>query len=141
MSNDANNPTRDRVLADTGWGIKPDDQPANASEAGPNAQPVYRYDPSEPDLVKKILRAQRRSFNTANKARIEPGRTIIYDINKDGFIIEGLSYGDANLLELLQGLGAAFDPVQLKSLGREESMPREYPLSRAWAWGAERSGG
>ena len=57
-------------------------------------------------MVKKILHAQRRSFNTANRARIEPGRTIIYDINKDGFVIEGLSYGDPNLIELLQGLGA-----------------------------------
>ena len=72
---------------------------------------------------------------------IEPGRTIIYDINKDGFVIEGLSYGDANLIELLQGLGAALDPQKLQSLGRDELTPREYPLSRAWAWGAERSGG
>src|SRR5690348_6825447 len=108
MADPSENSNRDRVIADSGWGIKPDDQPANVSEAGAGAQPLYRYDPSDPDVVKKILRAQRRSFNTANRVRIEPGRTIIYDINKDGFVIQGLSYGDDNLIEILQGLGAAF---------------------------------
>ena len=132
---------RDRVIADTGWGIKPDDQPANASEAHPNTPRVYRYDASEPDVVRKILRAQRKGFNTANRVLIEPGRTLILDINKDTFTVEGLSYGDPNLIELLQHLGAAFSPPDLSKLTREEKSAREYPLSRAWAWGAERSGG
>ena len=132
---------RDRVIADTGWGIKPDDQPSNATEAGDRACPTYRYDPAEPDVIRKILLAQRRGFNTANRARIEPGRTSILDINGDPFVIEGLTYGDPNLVTLLQSLGAAFNPQELKRLGREETATREYPLSRAWAWGAERSGG
>ena len=72
--------------------------------------------------------------------RIEAGRTIIYDINKDGFVVEGLSYGDEKLIELLETLGAAFNPQEIRKLGRDEKTAREYPLSRAWAWGAERSG-
>ena len=133
--------SRDRVIADTGWGIKPDDQPSNTTEAGDRACPTYRYDPAEPDVIRKILLAQRRGFNTANRARIEPGRTSILDINGDPFVIEGLSYGDPNLLTLLHSLGAAFNPQELRRLGPEETTLREYPLSRAWAWGAERSGG
>src|SRR4051812_3483784 len=133
---------RDRVIADSGWGIKPDDQPANAAEAGDGAPRGYRYDPSEPDVVKNILRAQRRGFNTANQVRIEPGRTTIYDINKDGFVIEGLTFGDENLITLMQLLGAAFNPQEFRQLrANEQTKGREYPLSRAWAWGAERSGG
>jgi hypothetical protein len=142
MSHDEKDkPARDRVIADSGWGIKPDDQPANAADAGPDAARFYRYDASEPDVVRKILRAQRKGFNTANRVRIEPGRTVILDINKDAFTVEGLSYGDANLIELLQHLGAAFSPPELAKLTRDEQATREYPLSRAWAWGAERSGG
>ena len=68
-------------------------------------------------------------------------RTLILDINKDAFTVEGLSYGDPNLIELLQHLGAAFSPPDLSKLTRDERGSREYPLSRAWAWGAERSGG
>jgi hypothetical protein len=131
---------RDRVIADSGWGIKPDDQPANASEAAHRAAPVYRYDPTEPDVVRRILLAQRRGFNTANRVRVERGRTAIIDINRDEFIVEGLGYGDENLIPLLQNLGAAFDPEELRRLPPDESAAREFPLSRAWAWGAERSG-
>ena len=64
-------PDRDRVIADTGWGIKPDDQPSNTAEAGPQASRAYRYDPAEPDVVRRILLAQRRGFNTANRVRVE----------------------------------------------------------------------
>ena len=131
---------RDRVIADSGWGVKPDDQPANASEAAHRASRVYRYDPGEPDVVRRILLAQRRGFNTANRVRVERGRIAIIDINRDEFVVEGLGYGDENLVPLLQNLGAAFDPEDLRRLGPDESAAREFALSRAWAWGAERSG-
>src|SRR5262245_56760046 len=127
---------RDRKIVDSGWGIKPDDQPANAADAGRHAVPVYRYDPHESNVVRNILRAQRRSFNTANRIRIEPGRTLVFDINKDAFVIDGLSYGDENLIDLLQHFGAAFDPQQIRRLTTDEKQPREFPLSRVWAWGA-----
>jgi hypothetical protein len=140
MAEHQSSPDRDRVFVDSGWGIKPDDQPANANDArSSDAIRVYRYRADEPDVIRNVLRAQRKGFNTANRARIEPGRTIILDINKDEFVIEGLTFGDANLVPLLQALGAAFDPQALKSLG-PASPPREFDLSRVWAWGAERTG-
>ncbi|MGB7160420.1 MAG: hypothetical protein WBD40_20300 [Tepidisphaeraceae bacterium] len=135
------NPDRDRVLADTGWGIKPDDQPANAGEAGAGSARAYRYDPSEPDIVRRILIAQRKGFNTANSVRVEPHATVIIDINGDEFRVEGLSFGDDKLIELLERLGAAFSPPELRRLRADTDTPRHFALSRAWAWGAERSGG
>lgn len=140
MSHQHGQPNRDRVIADTGWGIKPDDQPSNAAEAGGRVPRAYRYDPAEPDVVRRVLVAQRRGFNTANRVRVEPGRTSVIDINGDAFVIEGLSYGDENLIALLERLGAAFDPQEFRRLGPGETAVREYALSRAWAWGAEREG-
>src|SRR5213078_3798894 len=102
---------RDKRIADSGWGIKPDDQPANAGEAAERAAKSYVYDPAEPDVVRKMLLAQRRGFNTANRVRVERGRTIIFDINGDGFVIEGLSFGDENLIAMLEALGAGFNPA------------------------------
>jgi hypothetical protein len=131
---------KDRIIADTGWGIKPDDQPSNAAEAK-DAASTWRYDPTEPDVVRKILLAQRRGFNTANKVRIDTGRTTIYDINGDRFVVEGLSFGDENLIALLERLGAAFDPQDLRRLTANDVASREYALTRAWAWGAERPAG
>ena len=131
---------KDRKIADSGWGIKPDDQPANAASAPQEAAiTVYRYTPAEPDAVRQILKAQRRGFNTANRVRIERDRTVIIDINKDEFTIQGLGFGDANLLPLLGALGAACDPQEIHRLDGS-SPPREFSLSRAWAWGAERTG-
>ena len=137
-SNDHN---KDRVIADSGWGIKPDDQPANASDAPADAARTYRYDAREPDVVRRILLAQRRGFNTANRVRVERGCTVIIDINKDEFRVEGLGFGDENLITLLERLGAAFNPQDIRQLTAAEPRPREFALSRAWAWGAERSGG
>jgi hypothetical protein len=134
-------PNRDRVLADTGWGIKPDDQPANAAEAGAGAARAYAYDPSEPDVVRRILLAQRRGFNTANRVRVDRDATAIIDINGDAFLVRGLSFGDEHLIDLLERLGAAFSPPDVRKLSPETDTPRLFALSRAWAWGAERSGG
>ena len=131
---------RDRVFADSGWGIKPDDQPANAAEArAEDARTHYHYRPEEPDVVRKVLRAQRKGFNTANRIRVEAGRTVIIDINKDEFFVEGLGWGDANLLALLASLGASCNPQEIKHM-TATSPPREFDLSRVWAWGAERTG-
>ena len=141
MSDTPNPFQKDRVIADTGWGIKPDDQPSNAAEAGPSATSTFRYDPAEPDAVRKILLAQRRGFNTANKIHIDSTRTTILDINGDPFIIEGLTFGDPNLIPLLERLGAAFDPADLRRLVPTDYTSREYALTRAWAWGSERPAG
>jgi hypothetical protein len=132
---------RDRVIADSGWGIKPDDQPSNTAEAGAAARRSYRYDRTEPDLVRRILLAQRRAFNMANRVRVERDRTLILDINADAFVVEGLTFGDENLIAILDALGAAFNPQEVRRLRPDAATPREFALGRAWAWGAERSGG
>ena len=139
MSEDRPN-KKDKVIADSGWGIKPDDQPANADDAGEHAINECQYDATDPDAVKTILRHQRQGFNLANRVVIKPGQVTIYDVNNDSFRIHGLSYGDKNLIELLNVLGVTFDPVKLGSLGTDYNETREYPISRVWAWGAERTG-
>jgi hypothetical protein len=136
---DSRPPSKDKVIADTGWGVKPDDQPANAAEA--EGVRTFRYDPSLPDVIRTILRTQRRNFNAADRVRVAPGKTTILDLNGDPFVVEGLSYGDENMVELLTHLGAAVSPDSLRAIDRNDTNIREYRLTRAWAWGAERSGG
>ena len=141
MSHDKHPPkSKDKVIADTGWGVKPDDQPANRSEAAAPSD-VVTYDPKHPEIIKHLLRLQRRSFNTANRVRVEPGKVTIIDVNGDPFTIMGLSYGNPHTLELLMELGATCDPLQFKELPADCQDSREYALNRAWAWGHERSGG
>lgn len=131
---------RDRVIVDSGWGVKPDDQPANADEAGGQVPNVVPYDSAAADMVKRILQIQRRGFNKGSRVRVESTRTTIIDINGDALTVEGLGYGEAKLIELLKHLGAAFDPKHLGQVAPGDSDTREYDLSRVWAWGAERTG-
>ena len=132
-------PDRDKVISDTGWGVKPDDQPANAGQT-PDDLRKYPYRPDEPDVVRKILRQMRRGFNTPNRVLVEGGRTTVFDLNGDAFVIDGLTFGDERLIDLLKLLGAGFDPPKLRELKPDFDGVREYGLTRAWAWGAERTG-
>lgn len=135
---------RDRVIADTGWGIKPDDQPSNTREAGDDAPRVYHYttppQQQRDEVLRQIMRAQRKAYNTANRVIVSAQRTTILDINNDAFVVEGLGYGDDNLIELLQRIGAAFNAQALRQVPPDSPDTREYNLSRVWAWGAERTG-
>lgn len=136
-----NEPTdkRDRVIADTGWGIKPDDQPANA-EGTPPANRRFDYSADTPDVIRAILTRMRKGFNAPNRVVVKPGRVTITDLNGDAFVIEGLSFGNPHLTELLRTVGAGFDPQDLRSLGSEFDGFREYSITKTWAWGAERTG-
>ena len=131
---------KDKVIADTGWGIKPDDQPSNHGESAA-ATDVFVYTENLPDAVAVILRTQRRGFNTAQRVIVEPGMTTIVDINGDHFKIKGLSWGYEHLIEVLTELGAVCDPILLRELPKGFADKREYELHRAWAWGAERTDG
>lgn len=138
MSEDQNDITqpRDKVLADTGWGLTPADQATQKHDA--NGDPTIVYNPAAPDAVGDVMRGQRRVILHANRVRVEPGRTVIIDINGDVCVVEGLSYGDPNLVVVLNNLGAAFDPRFVGSIPADDTKTREYELSRAWAWGDDR---
>ena len=130
---------KDRKLAETGWGIKPDSQPANRDEVDdpPNR---FQYRPDGPGGIDEIVRVQQRNFNKARRIIVEPGRTRIIDINKHEFIVEGVSFGQEALIELLERFGAAFSPPRLRTLGPDFTGSREFECTSRHAWGADRSG-
>lgn len=144
-NDDQSDANRDRVIADTGWGVKPDDQPSNASEVGDANGRVFEYDAKryagDSDLVRRILQAQRRTCNLANRVSVNATEVVIFDINGDAFHIQGLGYGGEHLIPLLQTFGAAFDPRQLRLVKPTDPDTREYAIHRAWAWGEERPAG
>ena len=130
---------KDKVITDSGWGIKPDDQPTDSGQTDPGLRQL-QYDPGQPDAICHILRQLRRGINTPNRITVEAGRTTFYDINGDAFVIHGLSFGNEHLIEMLRILGMAFDPQHLRDLGDDFDGSCEFSVSRTWAWGAERTG-
>jgi hypothetical protein len=130
---------KDRKLVDTGWGVKPDSQPASAEEVR-DLQTSVVYHPGQANQVDAIIRTQQRNFNSAARIVIEPGRTRIFDINNDEFVVEGLTFGDPALIEMLRKFGAAFDPKVLGALNADFDGAREYRCTTRYAWGADRTG-
>jgi hypothetical protein len=65
-------------------------------------------------------------------------KTIVRDVNGDGLEFPGLTYGSANLEELLRELGVIFSPQSLHNPNATPDGVKEFRLSARWTWGHER---
>jgi len=65
-------------------------------------------------------------------------KTIVRDVNGDGLEFPGLTYGSANLEELLRELGVIFNPQSLHNPNATPDGVKEFRLSARWTWGHER---
>jgi hypothetical protein len=62
----------------------------------------------------------------------------VRDVNGDGLEFPGLTYGSANLEELLRELGVIFNPQSLHNPNATPDGVKEFRLSARWTWGHER---
>lgn len=65
-------------------------------------------------------------------------KTIVRDVNGDGLEFPGLTYGSANLEELLRELGVIFNTQSLHNPNATPDGVKEFRLSARWTWGHER---
>jgi hypothetical protein len=65
-------------------------------------------------------------------------KTVVRDVNGDGLEFPGLTYGSANLEELLRELGVIFSPQSLHNPNATPDGVKEFRLSARWTWGHER---
>jgi hypothetical protein len=65
-------------------------------------------------------------------------KTVVRDVNGDGVEFPGLTYGSANLEELLRELGVIFNPQSLHNPNATPDGVKEFRLSARWTWGHER---
>ena len=65
-------------------------------------------------------------------------KTVVRDVNGDGLEFPGLTYGSANLEELLRELGVIFNPQSLHNPNATPDGVKEFRLSARWTWGHER---
>jgi hypothetical protein len=65
-------------------------------------------------------------------------KTVVRDVNGDGLEFPGLTYGSANLEELLRELGVIFNTQSLHNPNATPDGVKEFRLSARWTWGHER---
>src|SRR5262245_10278341 len=85
-----------------------------------------------------FFRTEAAKLRNLRKLVISPEKTVVLDVNGDGIIFPGLTYGSPTLESLLRELGVIFNPQVLHNPKATPSGLKEFDLSGRWTWGHDR---
>ena len=86
----------------------------------------------------QFFRREAAKLREMRKLIVSREKTVVRDVNGDSLEFPGLTYGSANLEELLRELGVIFNPQNLHNPNATPDGVKEFRLSARWTWGHER---
>ena len=86
----------------------------------------------------QFFRREVDKLKALRKVVVNAERTVVLDVNKDGMVFPGLTYGCQSLDELLRELGIVFNPQTLHNPKATPSGVKEFDISAKWTWGHDR---
>ena len=86
----------------------------------------------------QFFRREAAKLREMRRLIVSREKTVVRDVNGDGLEFPGLTYGSANLEELLRELGVIFNPQNLHNPNATPDGVKEFRLSARWTWGHER---
>lgn len=86
----------------------------------------------------QFFRREAAKLREMRRLIVSREKTVVRDVNGDGLEFPGLTYGSANLEELLRELGVIFNPQSLHNPNATPDGVKEFRLSARWTWGHER---
>ena len=86
----------------------------------------------------QFFRREAAKLREMRRLVVSREKTVVRDVNGDGLEFPGLTYGSANLEELLRELGVIFSPQSLHNPNATPDGVKEFRLSARWTWGHER---
>ena len=96
----------------------------------------HRYQPGRLDEALEFLKRIRSELRMVRLTRVHTDRVEILDVNGDWFEVEGVGYADAEVVEILTAVNAAF---KRESIHRPTNEPyKEFKAGRRYAWAADR---
>lgn len=99
---------------------------------------VYSGSVQDSGELIQFFRREVDKLRVLRKLIVNPEKTVVWDVNKDGMEFPGLTYGCASLDELLRELGVVFNPQTLHNPKATPSGVKEFDLSAKWTWGHDR---
>jgi hypothetical protein len=99
---------------------------------------VYTGSVEDSSELIQFFRREVGKLKALRKLVVNTEKTIIWDVNKDGMEFPGLTYGSANLEELLRELGIVFNKQTLHNPKATPSGIKEFDISAKWTWGHDR---
>lgn len=94
------------------------------------------FEPERLDQALEFLKRIRSELRMVRKARAFRDRVQILDVNGDWFEIEGIGFPDAEVVEILMAVNAAF---KRESIHKPiDDQYKEFNAGRRYAWAADR---
>ncbi len=96
----------------------------------------HDYAPGGLETAREFLKRTRAELRELRKVRLWKDRLEVIDVNKDAFEIRGIGYPDAEVVELLRMINAAFNPQTLSAVTEAEY--KEFDTGRRYTWAHDR---
>ena len=97
---------------------------------------THDYTPGGLDAAREFLKRTRAELRELRKVRLWKDRLRVIDVNKDSFEVRGIGYPDAEVVELLRMINAAFNPQTLHNPTDAEY--KEFDTGRRYTWAHDR---
>jgi hypothetical protein len=97
---------------------------------------THLYAPGGVDAAIEFLQRTRWELRSLRLVRIWKDRLRVYDINQDCFEVQGIGYGDSDIVPLLRLVNTAFNPQTLHEPTEEEF--KEFKTGRRHPWAEDR---
>lgn len=96
----------------------------------------FCFEPGRIDDALEFLKRIRSELRMVRKARVFRDRVQVLDVNGDWFEIEGIGFHDAEVVEILKAVNAAFKRETIHNPIDDEY--KEFNAGRRYAWAADR---
>lgn len=96
----------------------------------------HRFQPSHLGEALEFLKRIRSELRTVRLVRVYRDRLRVLDVNGDSFEVEGVGYADAEIVDLLNAVRAAFKRETIHAPTSDDY--KEFKAGRRYAWAADR---
>jgi hypothetical protein len=102
----------------------------------PEPLATHDFTPGGLAAALEFLKRTRWELRSLRKVHVGIDRLEVFDVNSDSFLIRGVGYPDPDVVPLLRGVNAAFDPQTLH--GPTDLPYKELSAGRRHPWAEDR---
>jgi len=97
---------------------------------------VHHFESGQLEPLLEFLKRTRSELRSLRKTSVAIDRMLVFDVNGDWFEIDGLGFGDAEIIPALQAVNAAFNRETIHAPAPGDL--KEFQTGRRYAWAADR---
>ena len=99
---------------------------------------TLQYDGGDPAEALAFFKANRTELKTLRRVRVDFEGSTVYDINGAQMFLQGLTFGQSELVDLLKLAGASYNPATLHDPPAGTENAKTFSIVRSDPWGHDR---